>query len=144
MTPSSGHTARVGSTCQFTAALRHVETTMVPSPIITDNLAQHLCGASALALALKELQELQVQQGCSKHLRVPARTRILEDWLLEELRSLQPLQHVDGAAAVEVQVVSLGSGLDTRPWRLSFPPGVSVHWICMDFPEVNCQFALFM
>ncbi|GAX79455.1 hypothetical protein CEUSTIGMA_g6896.t1 [Chlamydomonas eustigma] len=78
---------------------------------------------------MRELETLRAAQGDGKHLRVPARTRILEDWLLQSLQS-QP------SDVTEIQVVSLGSGLDTRPWRLDFPENLKVHWICMDFPDV--------
>ena len=138
---TADETARIGSTCQFTAALRHVETNLCPDPIIVDHLAIHLCGESALQLALKELRDLQGSQGPGKHLRVPARTRILEDWLLQELaKPADPAvasPTTSDGGRTEVQVVSLGSGLDTRPWRLDFPSGVDVHWVCMDFPEVS-------
>jgi methyltransferase (TIGR00027 family) len=33
-------------------------------------------------------------------------------------------------AAVHLQVVSVGCGVDTRPWRLAFPPGVA--WFDID------------
>lgn len=130
---ASEEQARIGSTCQFTCALRHVETIMVPDPIIVDPLAPYLCGDCALQLAMKELADLQTQQGLNKHLRVPARTRILKDWLIEELKVIP----WTGQTPVDVQVISLGSGLDTRLWRLSFPSSTAVHWICMDFPEVS-------
>lgn len=119
----------IGATCQYTAALRFVECTRVSDPVIHDHLARQLCGDAALELAVKELASLQADQGQGKHLRVPMRTRILEDWLLEELGALK------AQSCSAMQVVSLGSGLDTRPWRLMFPPG-EVHWICMDLPEV--------
>lgn len=86
------------------------------------------------------------------HLRVPARTRLIDDRLLAALVRLrvhaahgaqgQPqqleqlaCQVADGAAStsgtsgLDVQVVSLGCGMDTRPWRLplSHPPAGSSH-----------------
>ena len=134
--------SRIGSTCQFTAALRHVETTMVPDPIIVDHLASHLCGSDALHLAVKELNDLRASQGPNLHLRVPARTRILDDWLIEELKAI-PTNSL-GKHPVDVQVVSLGSGLDTRPWRLAFPSSTAVHWICIDFPEVSTADRIYM
>lgn len=124
-------TGRVGTTCRFTAALRHVETTQVHNPVIVDHLAPHLCGEAALRLAEEELRGLQAAQGTGKHLRVPMRTRILEDLLLKDLRARQAQQ-----GCQEIQVVSVGAGLDTRPWRLAFPAGMAVHWICLDLPEV--------
>ena len=138
MSSAADETARIGSTCQFTAALRHVESTL-PDPIMVDHLAVHLCGEAALKLAQKEIRDLQASQGPGKHLRVPARTRILEDWLVQELKQLAEPPLRQGGGSQEVQVVSLGSGLDTRPWRLEFPKEVDVHWICMDFPEVRVK-----
>ena len=55
----SANASRIGVTCMFTAALRHVETSMIPDPIIVDHLAPHLCGESALQLAIKELHDLR-------------------------------------------------------------------------------------
>ncbi len=122
-------------TCRFTAALRHVETTLVPNPVLSDPLAPLLCGPRALKLAQDELAGLAAAQGPGKHLRVPARTRLVEEQLLDALRQLS--SHEQGG--VDVQVVSLGCGMDTRPWRLpqlAQRSGCRVRWFDVDQPEI--------
>lgn len=143
--------------CSFTAGLRHVETTMVPNPVLEDPLALHLCGSAALALAMKELEDLTAaqvthinvhvstcqvltfprgmtkrvlitltpMQGSGKHLRVPARTRLLDDRVADALQKIahnssNGLSSSSGQAhhLANVQIVALGCGMDTRPWRL--------------------------
>lgn len=64
-------------------------------------------------------------QGPGKHLRVPARTRLFDDLLLKKLSNL--------AADTDVNVVSLGCGMDTRPWRLNMT-GYAVSWVDIDQP----------
>eukprot|EP00195_Chlamydomonas_chlamydogama_P002951 CAMPEP_0202919996 /NCGR_PEP_ID=MMETSP1392-20130828/76624_1 /ASSEMBLY_ACC=CAM_ASM_000868 /TAXON_ID=225041 /ORGANISM="Chlamydomonas chlamydogama, Strain SAG 11-48b" /LENGTH=291 /DNA_ID=CAMNT_0049613471 /DNA_START=158 /DNA_END=1033 /DNA_ORIENTATION=+ len=98
---------------------------------MVDHLAGQLCDDEALELALKELADLQGAQGPGKHLRVPARSRIMDDWVVEGISSL-----AGSRPSQPVQVVSMGAGLDTRPWRLDFPAGSDVRWICVDFPNV--------
>ncbi len=62
----SDKVAQISSTCQFTAGLRHCETTMVDDPLVVDHLARELCGEAALELAVKELRDLTAAQGrCS-------------------------------------------------------------------------------
>jgi len=56
----------------------------------------------ALAVALKDYGDLEAAQGKGKSLRVPARTRIIDDVLL---KALQERSNLD-----RIQVVSLGAG----------------------------------
>jgi methyltransferase (TIGR00027 family) len=50
----------------------------------------------------------------------------------------QQQQQQQQGAAVCLQVVSVGCGVDTRPWRLSFPPGVA--WFDVDQqPVINLK-----
>jgi len=51
------------------------------------------------------------------------RTRFLDELLAEAL-AIHPIK----------TVLSVGCGLDTRPWRLELPPGL--RWIEVDFPDV--------
>ncbi|KXZ52571.1 hypothetical protein GPECTOR_9g615 [Gonium pectorale] len=163
-------------TGRFTAGLRFVESTRVAHPVIAhDPLAGCLAGERGMALAEQELKQLAEAQGPGKHLRVPARSRLIDDILtaeIESLRSRRRRRHLPSAAdadaaashsagsalapppaqaagataagqppvpvavgtctveaegeqgedeeeeAVVCQVVSLGAGMCTRPWRL--------------------------
>lgn len=54
---------------------------------------------------------------------IAVRTAVM-DWLI-----------LDGVQRLNISVVlNIGSGLDTRPWRLSFPPRLT--WIDVDLPPV--------
>jgi O-methyltransferase involved in polyketide biosynthesis len=94
------------------------------------------------------------------HLLFAARARILDDMVLQELQQLvsqgsapadanttqqsdtnssnptssdaqsQGQQQQQQQCGVRLQVVSVGCGVDTRPWRLAFPPGVA--WFDVD------------
>ncbi|KAJ9511685.1 hypothetical protein QJQ45_017988 [Haematococcus lacustris] len=121
-------------TCRYTAALRHVETQCVPNPVLVDHLAPHLCGPKGLQLAQKELQQLVTAQGPGKHLRVPARTRLLDDLLLQAIQQLT----LEGQPGT-VQVVSLGCGMDTRPWRLTSLPSCVA---CVVLAHIRSDLAL--
>ncbi|WIA31831.1 hypothetical protein OEZ86_002698 [Tetradesmus obliquus] len=100
----------VGYTSQITAGFRAVELAHNKKPIIVDHLAQHLAGA-ALHTALADYQQLQQAQGPGRSLRVPARNRIMDDFVLEALQLLQQQQQqqLDGDGVV--QVVHIGCGM---------------------------------
>lgn len=98
------------------------------TPIVTDRLAKLLAGPKALQIAAMEWEKLEIDQGKGKHMRVPARARIIDDSLLDVL------QELSGEGVETVQVVCFGCGMDTRPWRLDFP--LSVHWFDVDQEEV--------
>ncbi|MEW5300068.1 MAG: hypothetical protein WDW36_003026 [Sanguina aurantia] len=103
---------------------------MVDHPLLTDDLACHLAGAKALGLAEQELASLSAQQGPGKHLRVPARSRLLDDALKPPLQTL-------ANTGSSCNVVALGAGMDTRPWRLRQTSSLSaVHWYDVDFPAI--------
>lgn len=123
----------VGYTSQITAGFRAVELAHNKKPIIVDHLAQHLAGA-ALHTALADYQQLQQAQGPGRSLRVPARNRIMDDFVLEALQLLQQQQQqqLDGDGVV--QVVHIGCGMDTKPWRVQ--PLLHVHWFEIDQPAV--------
>ncbi|GLC49977.1 hypothetical protein PLESTB_000329000 [Pleodorina starrii] len=151
-----------GFTGRFTAGLRFVESTCVPHPLLpSDPLAGALAGDRGLALAKQELEQLVRDQGPGKHLRVPARSRLIDDTLEQEIARLQaavrhgPDAHLDSdgpsgprgspprpaPAAVSsrcrrcaCQVVSLGAGMCTRPWRLPCLAGCAVFEL--DLPHI--------
>ena len=54
---------------------------------------------------------------------IGVRTRFLDDLVIETI----------ARENIEV-VLSIGSGLDTRPWRLELPS--NLQWIEADFPEM--------
>ncbi|GLI63135.1 hypothetical protein VaNZ11_006043 [Volvox africanus] len=194
-----------GFTGRFTAGLRYVESTCVPEPILlSDPLAGALAGNRGLTLAKQELEQLTRNQGPGKHLRVPARSRLIDDMLGQEIHELQnPLERrsarpasafnsaLAGDAVVVTsarqdgsqsksgsnprsgsgagpesnprsgsgsgsdlnspardggsnpssvthavcQVVSLGAGMCTRPWRLPFL--ASCHVFELDLPHIT-------
>lgn len=130
----------VGFTARITAGFRAVELQHIADPIISDPLAEHLAGQQAQQIALQDWQKLSQHQGPGKHLRVPARNRIVEDALCEALQQLAA-----AAAAAhscheqQVQVVSIGCGMGTTPWRLQLPaPCQQLHlrWFDVDQPGV--------
>ncbi|KAG2492901.1 hypothetical protein HYH03_008815 [Edaphochlamys debaryana] len=165
-----------GFTGRYTAGLRYVESSCIPHPLIaSDPLAGVLAGERGLELARQELANLQDDQGACKHLRVPARSRLIDDLLAAELGALRAEAHraavAAGAAAAAAgeeeadacgipspsggagdagsassfnslfppgtavcQVVSLGAGMCTRPWRLSCLANVAV--IELDLPHI--------
>lgn len=104
---SSNTQSDIGFTCRFTAGLRHVEASMVDHPLLTDDLACHLAGAKALGLAEQELATLSAQQGPGKHLRVPARSRLLDD-------AVKPFVQALLTAGSSCNVVALGAGAFMR------------------------------
>ncbi|GLC46460.1 hypothetical protein PLESTM_001877900 [Pleodorina starrii] len=150
-----------GFTGRFTAGLRFVESTCVPHPLLpSDPLAGALAGDRGLALAKQELEQLVRDQGPGKHLRVPARSRLIDDTLEQEIGRLQtavrhgPDAHIDSDAPsgspgspplpapapvssrcrCACQVVSLGAGMCTRPWRLPCLAGCAVFEL--DLPHI--------
>lgn len=78
---------------------------MVDNPLLTDDLAYHLAGAKALGLAQQELAKLSAQQGPGKHLRVPARSRLLDDAVQNALALLST-----ACSSCTCNVVALGAG----------------------------------
>ena len=85
---------------RYVAGLRYLEGTCIGSPLLTDQLAGQLCGSHGLSLARKELSGLYEAQGHEgKHLRVPARSRIIDDELLSAISKLLPM----GKSSVQVQ-----------------------------------------
>ena len=91
-------------TCRMTAAFRAIEAEHA-APIIRDPLALSLAGAKALAIARRDVEQLVQLQGPGRHLRVPARNRIVDDLLLAAL------ERVGGDDGRRVQVVNLGAGM---------------------------------
>mmetsp|Transcript_1012 Transcript_1012/g.2362 ORF Transcript_1012/g.2362 Transcript_1012/m.2362 type:complete len:293 (+) Transcript_1012:823-1701(+) len=99
--------------------------------LFSDPLAAVLAGEQAMQRARERLR-LRTQEGektgseraGSKAMegRIAVRTRYFDDAIVAAL---------EGGA---VQVVMLGAGMDTRPWRLRLPPGVA--WFELDQADV--------
>lgn len=132
MTRSEGDTwdlaSSVGATATMVAAARAAATRR-PQPIITDEFAEPLVRAVGLdlftRLARGELEADDVEKGVNFPRMVDtfaARTRYYDDYFAE------------ASAAGLRQVVIVASGLDARPYRLSWPAGTTVYEI--DQPEV--------
>jgi hypothetical protein len=123
----------VGYTSQITAGFRAVELSHNPHPIIVDQLAQHLAG-NALQTALADYQKLQHVQGAGRSLRVPARNRVMDDYLLDALQQLQQLPEQQASDGV-VQVVNIGCGMVSEQRHLIYcitlPAVASVSCLCM-------------
>ena len=132
MTRTEGDTwdlaSSVGATATMVAAARAVATRR-PRPVITDEFAEPLVRAVGLdlftRLAAGELEADDVEKGVNFPRMVDtfaARTRYYDDYFAE------------ASAAGLRQVVIVASGLDARPYRLSWPAGTTVYEI--DQPEV--------
>ncbi len=118
----------VGATATMVAAARAVATRR-PRPIITDEFAEPLVRAVGVELFTRlaggELEADDVEQGVNFPRMVDvfaARTRYYDDYFAA------------ATGAGVRQVVIVASGLDARPYRLSWPSGTTVYEI--DQPEV--------
>jgi methyltransferase (TIGR00027 family) len=118
----------VGATATMVAAAR-AAATKHPQPVITDEFAEPLVRAVGIELftrlAAGELQADDVEKGVEFPRMVDtfaARARYFDDYF------------ADATGAGLRQVVIVASGLDARPYRLSWPAGTTVYEI--DQPEV--------
>lgn len=107
---------RVGTTALLVAAARAIETHR-PDSLAQDPFAEHFVLAAPASAGWPTRWE-QVSDGDSDPLwgrfarYFGLRTRVLDDFLLQSVQ-----------AAGARQVVLLGAGLDTRAFRLDWPPG---------------------
>ena len=71
-------------------------------------------------------QKLQKQQAQRQYCvtRFALRTKLIDDKILEALHEHRMPQH---RLLPVKQVVVLGAGMDTRPWRLTLPEGDHIH-----------------
>jgi methyltransferase (TIGR00027 family) len=108
--------SHVSDTALLVAACRALESES-PDGFVHDPFAARLAGergpAMLAALARPEIMRFGVA----------VRSRFIDELLLDALAS-HPIQ----------TVLSLGCGLDTRPWRLELPP--ELRWIEVDFAEM--------
>lgn len=114
----------VAHTARWTAAMRCIEHEQ-PNALFSDPLARDFAGESAVEKWRIEMTNLYAdQQNAKSHIAI--RARALDDIMAEELQAMLP--------AKLIQVVSLGAGMCTRPWRLE-APGTDVVWFEVDRPD---------
>jgi len=116
MTPAHGEINHVSDTALMVAACRALETES-DDGFVRDPFAARLAGDRGMAI-LRALPFPEMMR-----FGLGARSKFLDDLLLEALHS----QRI-------ATVLSVGCGLDTRPWRLELPP--ELRWIEVDFPDV--------
>jgi len=115
MSPSE-EIVHVSDTALMVAACRAMETAR-PDGFVRDPFAERLAGERGMAIA-RAMPRMAVM--C---FGVGARSRFLDDLVTTSVRDL-------GIATV----VSVGCGLDARPYRLDLPAGL--RWIEVDFPAM--------
>ncbi|GAX82240.1 hypothetical protein CEUSTIGMA_g9668.t1 [Chlamydomonas eustigma] len=98
----------------FQAGLRTAEFQLSAAPLLEDPASQVLCGKQGLAQGLLYTTLMQEQEGWGKRTQAVARSRIFDDEVQYMLASMAK----DWPEAERLQVVTLGCGMDTRPWRL--------------------------
>ncbi|MEA5449690.1 SAM-dependent methyltransferase [Leptolyngbya sp. CCNP1308] len=125
---SSPSTDLISYTAQIVAAKRAIEQSL-PVPLFNDPYAAALAGNEVEHLLSKwrqvaERQGRSLEDVIAKRTRyIAIRTRFLDDLLLATLPRLS-----------EPQVVILGSGLDTRAYRLPWPAATRLYEV--DLPRV--------
>jgi methyltransferase (TIGR00027 family) len=108
--------AHVSDTALMVAAIRAMETERADG-LVRDPFAAELAGERGMAIA-RALPYLGMMS-----FGIAVRSRFLDDLVAHALRNLG----ID-------TIVSLGAGLDTRPWHLALPP--ALRWIEVDFPAM--------
>lgn len=116
MSPTDADILHVSDTALMVAACRAMETAR-PDGLVRDPFAEQLAGARGMAIA-RGLPRLEIM--C---FGVGIRSRFLDELVMDAIT----VRKVS-------TVLSLGSGLDSRPWRLELPEGV--RWIEVDFPAM--------
>ena len=114
--PVDSEITHVSDTALMVAACRAYETEQEDA-FVRDPFAARLAGERGVAI----LNSLPYPQMARFGMAI--RTRLLDDLLRETL-----------AANPIATVLSVGCGLDTRPWRLDLPP--DLRWIEVDFPDM--------
>jgi methyltransferase (TIGR00027 family) len=112
----AGEITHVSDTALMVAACRALESERSDA-FINDPFAGRLAGERGMAMLRAVPNPGFMQFG------IAVRVRFLEE-LLREALSAEPIP----------TVLSVGCGLDTRPWRLDLPP--ELRWIEIDFPEM--------
>ena len=116
MSSPDSEIVHVSDTALMVAACRALETAR-PSGIIRDPFAERLAGSRGMAIA-RAFSGLELM--C---FGIAARTFFLDELVTTTI-----------AGHSIATVLSIGSGLDARPWRLDLPP--ELRWIEVDFPDM--------
>jgi methyltransferase (TIGR00027 family) len=116
MSDLPGEITHVSDTALMVAAYRALESES-PGGLVRDPFAARLAGERGMAMLRGNPQPEMMR------FRVGVRSRFIDELLFEAL-----------AAKPITTVLSLGCGLDTRPWRLDLPP--NLRWIEVDFPGI--------
>jgi len=111
-----GQITHVSDTALLVAACRAIETADRDG-WIRDPFAARLAGERGMAMLQSMPHPEMMRFGMA------VRTRFIDELLLDALAS-HPI----------ATVLSMGCGLDTRPWRLDLPAGL--HWIEVDFADM--------
>ncbi|HUN89126.1 MAG TPA: SAM-dependent methyltransferase [Terriglobales bacterium] len=114
MSSVSGDVTHVSDTALMTAACRAHETEQ-PDAFVRDPFAARLAGERGRAIL-----EALPNSGLLRF-GLAIRTRFIDELVLEVAPHL-------------TTVLSVGAGLDTRPWRLDLPP--DLRWIEVDFADI--------
>lgn len=128
--------------CVFSASgARAVETEEGEGAIVRDPLAATLAGKQALQASRKRRVKAPVGAGRRYTIgRIAIRTKWFDDQLEMSLGMMPPSQDnaylVDtiGGHQMPMQVVELGAGLSTRPWRMKLPANLT--WYEVDRQHV--------
>lgn len=115
--PGVAHTAR------WTAAMRAIEHER-PDALFKDPLASIFAGPASINQWKTEMRGSMVNQPNSRS-HIAIRCRGVDDLIMEEI--------LDMAPDAPIQVVSIGAGMCTRPWRLSLPKAT---WYEVDRPDL--------
>ena len=113
---NDGQINHVSDTALMVAACRALETEL-PDAFARDPFAARLAGERGFAILNAVPYSMILRFGMA------IRTRFLDELLAEVL-----------ASEAITTVLSVGCGLDTRPWRLDMP--ADLRWIEVDFPDV--------
>jgi methyltransferase (TIGR00027 family) len=116
MSQSHGEISHVSDTALMVAACRALETDS-PDGFVRDPFAARLAGERGMAM-LRALPQPEMMR-----FGIGVRSRFVDEMVVETL-----------ASEKIATVLSLGCGLDTRPWRLELPP--ELRWIEVDFAEM--------
>jgi methyltransferase (TIGR00027 family) len=116
MSLSDGEITHVSDTALMVAACRALESECADG-LVHDPFAARLAGERGMAI-LRGLPRSEMMR-----FGIGVRSRFMDQLLLEALAS-SPI----------ATVVSLGCGLDTRPWRIELPP--DLRWIEVDFADM--------
>ena len=116
MSPTEAEITHVSDTALMVAACRAHETELEDA-FVRDPFAARLAGERGKAILNG------MPHGNMLRIGMAIRTRFIDELLLEAIRAY----HIDS-------VLSVGCGLDTRPWRLDLPS--SLRWIEIDFADM--------